>query len=156
MASEGRTENRYTQRENMSSFLFLLLISEIMNAAKVTAGFCTAPAEKSSFQAFYTGSMSSSSTSDCSSSRNAAWVPITTSVAPDTTKDNGNRFTKWKKYHSNIDLWRVCTTWLWKGAHLKPRRLQLQLQPTRTQGEKRLQPDSSGAGQSALCLQCGK
>lgn len=37
-------------------------------------------------------------------------------------------------------------------AYPEPKRLQLQLQPTRTPEERRLQPDSSGEGQSAPCL----
>ena len=37
-------------------------------------------------------------------------------------------------------------------AYLEPKRLQLQLRPTRTQEERQLQPDSSDEGQSALCL----
>ena len=143
----------------------------------------------------HTGSIKSSSKSDDSSSRNAAWEPITNSVAPERRRD------KWKKgdvknnnekggfsfytgsvrgfhwmqlqnlMYLIINITQIhlfpdklckynipsCLEWITndkRGCWTYPesKTLRLQLQPTRTQVETPLQPDSSGEGRSALCL----
>lgn len=50
-------------------------------------------------RALHTGSMRSSSMSDPSSSRNAAWEPITNSVAPDRKRDKWKKSGTWREKH---------------------------------------------------------